>query len=201
MGADGGTRAERAGRMLAEAAEIMLGAMRTLAVKLEAAETPEAAQAAALALQRANRGLRQTLLLESRLEIEAAKAAERGAAEAAKAHEAEVAQRKLRVRLAVGREVYEACDSREDGDEMMGEIEDCLDDYVRGHFDDLTVEALVALLIRDLGLEGPDEACDEADDQAAEAPDDPAPDAPVPPAPPRLIQQPDLGWSPAPNSS
>ncbi len=190
MGADGGTRAERAGRMLAEAAEIMLGAMRTLAVKLEAAETPDEAQAAALALQRANRGLRQTLLLESRLEIEAAKAAERREAAAGDAREAAVKDRKVRVRLAVGRQAYEACDSREDADEVMDQLDACLDDYVRGHFDDLSLEALIALLMGDFGLAAPDAA------EAAEAPAQAAP-----PAPPRLVQQPDLGWAPAPNSS
>jgi len=195
MNASSETRVERASGMLAEAAGIMLGAMRTLSSKLEAAETPQDAAELALALQRVNRGLRQTLLLDSRLEAEAQAAVQKRNAEAEKAREAAVAERKLRVRLAVGRKAYEGCDSREDADDLIAELDDCLDDYVRGHFDELSIEALIALLLRDLGLPVPEEAA------AAEAPSAPAAPEPAPPAPLRLVQQPDLGWSPAPNSS
>ena len=195
MNASSETKVERASGMLAEAAGIMLGAMRTLSSKLEAAETPQDAAELALALQRVNRGLRQTLLLDSRLEAEAQAAVQKRNAEAEKAREAAVAERKLRVRLAVGRKAYEACDSREDADDLIAELDDCLDDYVRGHFDELSIEALIALLLRDLGLPVPEEAA------AAEAPSAPAAPEPAPPAPLRLVQQPDLGWSPAPNSS
>lgn len=154
--------------MLAEAAEIMLGAMRGLSERLTEAETPEAAQGLAMALSRVNRGLRQTILLDARLEKDVQAAARAAEAEQAKAREAEVQAKKHRLRYAVSREILEASDSEEDAKDLLDELEYCLDAYVRGFdFEAGTMEELVEALLADLGVERRD----------ADPPPPPRPDA------------------------
>ena len=94
-------RAEQAARRLAEAADIMLGAMRNLAARLEAAETPQEACELGLALQRVNRGLRQTVLLDARLVRDAAEAERRRAAGAEEARKARTKARAAELRRRV----------------------------------------------------------------------------------------------------
>ena len=68
-----GERAEmqaRHGEILAEVADLCLTLGRRLHERAMAAQTDEAAQAAALAFHRVTRSLRQTLALEARLERE-----------------------------------------------------------------------------------------------------------------------------------
>jgi hypothetical protein len=189
---------ERHGRMLGEAAEIMLGAMRVLNARLAASETPEAARDLGLALQRADRGLRQTIFLEAKLDRErradARKAEVDARADAQAARDGEVRARRARVRVAVSRRACEVLATREDADDVIADLDALLDDYVRGHFDTHSVEALIALVLADLGLEPAPGAEPEAEAEASAA---------VPPAAsaPRLVQMPDYGWAPEPDSS
>jgi hypothetical protein len=208
--------AERHTRILAELAELTLDAARGLHGRLVAAETTAEAQALGLTFARVSRALRQTLLLEAKLDKERrAQAREDQAAEAevrAQRLKVEVAARKVRVRAAMAAAAAEACESPEAAEDLMDELELGLDDCVRGFdFETGTVEDLVALLREDFGI-----APDDAPDDAGEAPDeggapDEAPPGPylgsVPQPPdgqppkPKLIQMPDGGWAPASDSS
>lgn len=195
------TRAERAGRMLAEAAEIMLGAMRGLGERLNEAETPEAAQGLAMALSRVNRGLRQTILLDARLEKDAQAQAVAAEAQAAKAAEAALQSKKFKLRFAVSREVMEACESAEAAEPYLDELEEALDTYARAHDPEKqSFEDLVEMFLSDLGF-GPKGSADEAADEPADPAAAPEAPAPEEPSGPRLVQQPDFGWAPAADSS
>ncbi|THD79362.1 MAG: hypothetical protein E7812_09825 [Phenylobacterium sp.] len=198
--------AERQGRMLAELAELTLEAARILQGRLAEAQTPAEARDLGLTFQRVSRSLRQTLMLEMRLEKdrralarEAADDAAKAREAEAKAREAEVQVRRFKVRHAVSRMILDAYESEEDAEPLLDELEECLDAYVRGH-DAAPLEALVETLARDLGLEldaadGDDPADHDGDEVAAEAA--PAPEG----RPPPLIQTPDFGWAAAPDSS
>ena len=182
-------RKARAERMLARAGEIMLCAMESLQDAIACAEAAADKRDLSLALARVNRGLRQTLLLEERLE-RGARQAERQAGEdraaAAKlTTEARAAALKVRARS----RVLEACESREAAEDLLDDISYWARDYAQAaEVTGQPIDELVLALCRDLGL--------------AFEPDDPPP-ALRPQAPdptPTLVQRPDLGWS-APDSS
>lgn len=196
MSSQAGTGAEQAQRMLGEAAEIMLSAMRHMHDQLAAAEGPEAATGAALALQRVNRGLRQTLMLAARMEADAARAAEADLAERrSAARKSETEHRRARVRYLVQREILEQSDSREDAEGLLEDLDGVIDVYVEGFdFEAEPVEHLIAILCREVGLEPPAAANSGAAGGAGS-------DPPRSPPAPRLVQQPDLGWAPAGDSS
>jgi hypothetical protein len=176
--------AERHGRILARLAEVNLSAAEILHDRLAAAETNAEARDLGLALQRVSRSLRQTLLLEAKLERDRRTAA-RDAAEASDKQQAIV--RKAAVRQAVMRIALEACDSREDADELIDDLDPQLDDYVRTHdFEASSLDELVAVICQDIGLELPDDAAEVADAAVA------------------AVSRGDVGegdWSPPPDSS
>jgi len=193
MSAGAESMAERHGRMLAEAAEIMLAAMHRLAERIEAAETPEAARDAALALQRVNRGLRQTILLEAKLAKDAADAGRRR-------EERDEAERKARAKQAAAKlkvrargVILEACDSRDTAEPLLDDLEFWADDYVAGA-DGAGLDELVVRLCRDLGI-------DFAPHELPAAMRAAASQCPAAEHPPSLVQTADYGWAAAPNSS
>ena len=207
--------ADRHGRMLAELAELTLEAARGLQARLAAAETTAEAQGLGLTFARVSRALRQTLLLEAKLDrARRAQVREDQAAEA-EAHQrriaAQVPMRKARVRAALATAAAEACESPEAAEDLMDDLDVELDGYVRGFdFETGTVEDLVALLREDFGIapeDAPDDGCEGPDE--AETPDEapgpylgsvPQPPEGQPPKP-KLIQMPDGGWAPASDSS
>lgn len=199
MSSQAETRAEQAQRMLGEAAEIMLSAMRHMHDQLAAAEGPEAATGAALALQRVNRGLRQTLMLAARMEADAARAARAAEADLAErrsaARKAETEDRRARVRYLVQREILEQSDSREDAEGLLEDLDGVIDVYVEGFdFEAEPLEHLIAILCREVGLEPPAAPNSGAMGGARS-------DPPRSPPASRLVQQPDLGWAPAGDTS
>jgi hypothetical protein len=187
--------AARQGGMLAELAELTLDAARILHGRLGEAQTPAEARDLGLAFQRVSRSLRQTLMLEARLAKDRRAAEREDEAAGARAREDQVQTRKFKVRQAVSREVLDACEDEEEAEPLLEELEACLDDYVRGHdFEASSLEELVAILCRDLGLDD-----DEDPDDGDEGDPDGPPDAPPPAGPPALAYLP--GAAPAPNSS
>ena len=205
--------AERQGRMLAELAELTLGAARELQGRLVAAETPSEAAELGLAFQRVSRSLRQTLLLEAKLAKEARAAEREQAAEAERAREEGFRERKSRLREAVTREIAETCESLEEAEELATAAEAMLDGYVRDpELAGASLEALNEALCHDLGLDEPahdeaDDGDDDADDRGDldetesagdEAPKDGPPDPdPAPAAPPEPAPPPEPTWHPA----
>jgi len=193
MSTDTEGMAERHGRMLAEAAEIMLAAMHRLAERLEAAETPEAARDAGLALQRVNRGLRQTILLEAKLAKDVAEAARRRDEQAEAARKADAKQASARLKVRARGLILEACDSREAAEPLLDDLEFWAEDYVAGA-DGASLDELVITLCRDLGIEfaphelPPAMRAAASQRRAAEHP-------------PPLVQTADYGWAAASNSS
>ncbi|THD79382.1 MAG: hypothetical protein E7812_09940 [Phenylobacterium sp.] len=209
--------ADRHGRMLAELAELTLDSVRGLHDRLVAAETPAEAQALGLTLARVSRALRQTLLLEAKLDKDRRAQASQDAADEAGVRArrvaAQVPVRKARVRRAVAVAAAESCESVEAAEDLMDDLELTLDDYVRAFdFETGTVEELIATLCEDLGIApqddddpaGDDDAPNDARPMTAETPPSPyLGSVPLPPGPPKpnLIQMPDGGWAPGPDSS
>jgi hypothetical protein len=146
--------AERHSRILARLAEVNLSAAEILHDRLAEAQTNAEARDLGLALQRVSRSLRQTLLLEAKLARDGRAAAREAAADAEAADKRQAEVRKAAVRQAVNRIALEACDSREDADELIEDLDRRLDDYVRTHdFETATLDELVAVICKDLGLE------------------------------------------------
>lgn len=209
--------AELQARVIARLGEVMFASVEIVHERLVAAETPEATERLALAVNRLGRGVRQCLLVEAKLlkdrRAMAREAAVQAASQAAQAETAQVETRKAEVRAQVGRALVEACEGRDDADAAIDELELWIEVYARtGEFERRAPQELAARLAADLGIvfapgETPPWAetpC--AEPPPAEAPPDAAkpvaapPTSPVPPGP-RLIQAPDLGWRRAPDSS
>jgi hypothetical protein len=176
------TMAERHGRMLAEAAEIMLASMRRLAGRLEAAETPDAERDAALALQRVNRGLRQTILLEARLAKDRVELDRRQAERAEAVRKEAAKETAARLKVRARRVVLDSSDSYEAAEPLLDNLELWVEDYAVDA-EGTDFEALVITLCRDLGI-------------AFEPHELPASMREGPAGPPPLVQAPDLGWTP-----
>ena len=194
--------AERHSRMLAEVQALTLSAARILHARLETAETSADARDLGLAFNRITRALRQAVLLEAKLANDRRKAAREDAEAAVEAAAGVVKQRKARVHYAVGREILEGCETQEQVDALMGELVAHVDEYVEGYdFETGTLAELVAILSRDLGVPQrpskaePGVAAGQGGGSVADPPGAP------PSLAPRLLQGPDLGWAPAPESS
>ena len=145
------TMAERHGRMLAEAAGIMLAAMQRLAERLDAAESPEAARDAGLSLSRVNRGLRQTILLEAKLARDEADDKRRRDKHAQAARKTEAKETAAQLRMRARGVILETCDSREAADPLLDDVELWAEDYVAGAAG-APLEELVIRLCRDAGV-------------------------------------------------
>ena len=145
--------AERHQRALAELAELNLDAARQLHGRLASAETNAEARDLALALQRVSRSVRQTLLLEAKLARELRNAEREAAVEAEAAQEALVKVRKARVRHEVGRVAVEAGETEEDAEQILSDLDDRLDGYVRAHdFETAPLDELVLAICKTLGF-------------------------------------------------
>jgi hypothetical protein len=208
--------AERHARGLAKLQEITLRACEVLGGRLEAAETPEATATVALSLQRMTRACRQAMLVEAKLMREARALGREDVAAAEKAKVEAYKARKIRARHEASLIVAEACESAEDAESVMDEVEARLDGYLADPaYAGEDLAPLVHALCEDLGLEFKDaaeepaapadepQAAPPADPSEADAPEfDAAPPQPEPPKPgPRLIQAPKFGWYPDPDSS
>jgi hypothetical protein len=140
--------------MLAELAELNLDAARVLHGRLAAAETNAEARDLGLALQRVSRSVRQTLLLEAKFAKDRRAQAREDVAVTEAAREAVVAARKARVRHEVGRVAAEAGEDAEDVEQLLTDLDDRLDGYVRAHdFETATLDELVVAICKDLGFE------------------------------------------------
>jgi hypothetical protein len=179
--------ADRHSRMLVRLAELSLEAAAELHGRLLTAETPADAQGLGLAFDKVSRSLRQTLLLDAKLDKERRAAEREDEARAAKAAEARYPVRRARVRGAVLDCIAEACERPEEAEELADALEDNLDSYLRDpEFEALPIADLVERLCRDLGLDLEDAEDDEdAEDPGAPAPanDTRTPDGPAPEAP------------------
>lgn len=212
--------AERHGRGLARLQEISLSACEVLHQRLVEAETPEAAAAVALSLQRMTRACRQAMLVEAKLMKDARAMAREDAEAAAQADRARIEARKARVRHAAAAYVAEACEGADDEAEVLERLDDQLADLALDPgFEATPIEALVAALCRQVGVElvhTPDAPAASGRAAQSASPDAMTPDtitpetktphaapgaaAPQTPAP-RLVQGPDFGWYGAPDSS
>jgi hypothetical protein len=159
--------AERHGRLLGRFAELAASLAEDLHACALAAETPEAKQALALAFHRTGRTLRQALALEARLRRDRNGEARLDAQRAGEVAKAALAARKSRVRAGVERLIW----TEAEGDEEEGlltllaerlEYED-LDDP------DEPVDALVARIAAEIGLEVPREGAVDSPDRAPSA--------------------------------
>jgi len=192
--------AARHGAVLAELAELTLSGARRVSARLEEAETSAEVAELSLALSRVGRSVRQILLLETKLVRDRRTIAREVAGEAKAADDAAAKTareaRKSQVRVAVGRIAHEAIESIEEADAVVHDIEDLLDDYVRA-FEGEPVETLIEAICKDFRIE-PAEAV-----TPVVEPLPPAKPAVQPPASdgPRLVQMPDGGWAPEPDSS
>jgi hypothetical protein len=190
--------AERHGRMLARLAELSLSAAEILHERLVTAETNAEARDLGLALQRVSRSVRQTLLLEAKLEKDRRAAAREEVQAAETAREGEVAVRKVAVRHQFARVALEALEDRDEVDLLLEDLDEQLEGYVRGHdFEAAPIEALIGRICKDLGVELP---ADEAEPEDAQI-DPPPAGRPAAAASPRLVQMPDGGWAPVSDSS
>lgn len=143
--------AARHGRMLADAAEIMLSAMHRLNDRLEAAETGEEARDAAMALQRVNRGLRQTILLEAKLARDGIEVVRRREESAKVAREDAARETTARLKVRARGVVLEACDSHEAAEPLLDDLDLWAEDYV-ADADGASLDELTVRLCRDLGV-------------------------------------------------
>jgi hypothetical protein len=209
--------AERHARGLARLQEIALRACEGLQERLREAETAEAAATLALSLQRMARACRQAMLVESKLAREARTLAREDAAGAEKARVEARRRRMFRARLEAAHMVAEACETTEEAESLMDDagelLEGLLDDPAYAGED---LGPLIEALREELGLNPDDEPPEapevaENEDASPASPREPESQAaPVitpaaaaepPPRGPRLIQGPDFGWYPAPDSS
>ncbi|THD80924.1 MAG: hypothetical protein E7812_05790 [Phenylobacterium sp.] len=201
--------------MLQRLAELAMRSAEDLCARQLAAQTPAEAAALASALHRMSRTVRQTLLLEARFSrddrSEAREAEGQARADAAEAAKALHRDRKARVRRAMEEVLCERCETQEEVDDLVLEMDLRLDDHIRAHdFETATFEALIDGLCRSLGLDlladedeaEADEDADETGDETPAATHEAAFDAaPAPPPGPHLVQMPDCGWAAAPDSS
>jgi hypothetical protein len=146
--------AERHARGLAKLQEITLRACEVLGGRLEAAETPEATATVALSLQRMTRACRQAMLVEAKLMREARALGREDAAFAEKAKVEAYKARKIRARHEASLIVAEACESPEDAESVMDEVEARLDGYLADPaYAGEDLAPLVHALCEDLGIQ------------------------------------------------
>jgi hypothetical protein len=191
--------ADRHSRMLARLAELSLEAAADLHGRLLAAEAPADAQGLGLAFEKVSRSLRQTLLLEAKLETERRAAEREDEARAAKAAAARYPVRRARVRGAVLDRIAEACERPEEAEELADTLEASLDNYLLDpELEAMPFDELVDLLCHDLGLDLDDAEDDEDEDAPAPANDTRTMNGPAPEA---LAPGPDRLQAPVPDSS
>lgn len=197
--------ADRSQQMLARLAELTLDAAENLHGRLIEAEAPAEAQGLGLAFERVSRSLRQTLLLEAKLEKDVLAAQREVEALQARAAEALYPVRRARVRSAVIDAIAEASERPEEAEELADTLEANLDAYLRDpEFAAMAFADLVDRLCRDLGLyDDQDDEDEDAEDADAEDDDAPGPpDAPGAPLPePANDSAADAARSATPDSS
>lgn len=196
---------ERIDAMLSIVAEVCLESVVEAGQRQKAADDVEAFERAGRTLERACRNLRQTIAMKQRFDREEArkacdarKLAAGVRAEAERARDVAVAQRRARVQAHFSQVLwneYEACDAEELFDEVGMRLRDLAfdDDFL-----DTPVETLIRRLADDIGLgEEPHEP--EPADEAPPPVEPPAPAAvSAPPPPDPEPEPPDVRAEPDP---
>jgi phosphoglycolate phosphatase-like HAD superfamily hydrolase len=168
---------ERQERILAELSELGLALARDLQARALAADDTAEASELGLAFHRVARSVRQTLALQSRLERDRQRAEREDRADVQRAETARAERRRAQVKFAVERCVFSEADGSE-AERLLDELddrleEDTLSDAFAG---DDPIEAHIARICADLGVEPPRPL---AVAGAADAPSDPHPPFPL----------------------
>ena len=175
--------AERHGRVLAELAELGLSAARRMHEQVMAAETPQDAREATLALHRISRSVRQAVALEAKLERDRARQEREDRADAVREGEALVEKRKVQVRGAIERIVIDE-DETLNAVRRLEDLDWRLDaDAVQDAFLRDPIEVVIARLSAEIGIRPAPDAAHAADPARWRAADG---DAPRPPSSPEL---------------
>jgi len=148
---------ERQDRILAEILELALDLARSSQARALAADDAAEAAHHGLTFQRATRSVRQTLALEAKFERDR-KTAERADDDVAKRAKAiHVARRRAQVKLAVERCVWAEADGSE-AENLVADLDDILElDALSGVFaGDDDIEAHVARVCAELGVDTPE---------------------------------------------
>lgn len=167
---------ERHTRLLERVAELSLSLAEKMHGLAMEAETPEAAAGYGLSFQRAARAVRQTVALEARLQRDLQRQEKDDAAETRRAAEARIDHRKAQVKAKIGLLIWNE-DEYEDSEslDLDAKLDDRLDAEAFGdHFTDEPLEAQIARLCAELGVETPQEE-DTAEHPASDADAHPAP--------------------------
>ena len=155
--------AERREEMLGEVAEWMHAAAREAQRRLLDAETPDDFTKLTGSLAKLARGVRQSILLQRKLEAErlAGHARETQAAEAAARAQAPSEFvprhiRRVRIRTALSRHVWNELEDEEEAELFRDDLNARLDELESSDdFLDTPIDELIARLCRDLGFEPP----------------------------------------------
>ncbi|MFL5295288.1 MAG: hypothetical protein ACJ798_02790 [Phenylobacterium sp.] len=187
--------AERREQIAGELAEWLHAAAREAQRRLMEAESDEAFVSLSGSLSKLARGVRQSLLVQERMESQRLAAEKKAEEEATPSEFVPRHVKRVRIRAAVGRYVAREMDEEEDIDLLWADMNARLDEWqAADDFLDIPIDVLVARLCRDLGFEPPEPAPDAA-----------APTSPIavamagggPPAEERAVE----GASPTPGAS
>jgi hypothetical protein len=151
--AEGAEMAHRHAAVLAELTEVGLAAMRDIQACLLAAADAKAKADLALALQRTQRSVRQTLALELRLKREAKQQAREDRQDAARQTEKRLSVRKAQVKACVEKLIWTEYEGKE-AEALVEELDACLDeDALFDGFLETSIETHITRLSDELGLQ------------------------------------------------
>ncbi|MFL5298294.1 MAG: hypothetical protein ACJ798_18095 [Phenylobacterium sp.] len=149
--------AERREQIAGELAEWLHAAAREAQRRLMEAESTEEFVSLSGSLSTLARGVRQSLLVQERMESQRLAAEKKAEEEATPSEFVPRHVKRVRIRAAVGRYVAREMDEEEDIDLLWADMNARLDEWqAADDFLDIPIDVLVARLCRDLGFEPPE---------------------------------------------
>ena len=151
--------AERREEMLGELAEWMHAAAREAQRRLLEAETTDEFVKLTASLAKLGRGVRQSILVQRKLEAERVQAAQRADQAAAQGASDFVPRhvKRVRLRTAIARHVWNELEDEEEAELFRDDLNARLDELeMAPDFLDAPIDALIERLCRDLGFDPPE---------------------------------------------